>query len=277
MWFLWMLLVMTAAPLALHRFAPKGIAALAHLSSAAVANPGRYFVGLVAVAALAYVPMALVFTPWNWSQHGPLSLQLSRPLLYFVYYMAGFGVGAHGVEKGLLAPRGVLARSWRAWFLAAAAAFLAWMALAGLTLNYSDAAPLMLQVLADLSYVLAGASSVLFLLAASLRLRNLRSRVWNRISDSAFFIYLLHLAPMIWLQFALLNAPLFAGAKAALAFSGTLLLTMLASAAIGAVRGAWRDDALLPLTGRRTPSPPRPASVYQTDTPLRSPSPPAAL
>jgi hypothetical protein len=71
MWFLWLLLALTFAPAALHRFAPQWAAFLGHLSSDAAARPGRYFVGLTTVAALAYVPLAIAFTPWNWAEHGP--------------------------------------------------------------------------------------------------------------------------------------------------------------------------------------------------------------
>ena len=115
MWFLWLLLALTVAPAGLHRFAPHWVAFLGRLSSDAAARPGRYFIGLTTVAALAYVPLAIAFTPWNWSEHGPFSLQLSRPLLYAVYYLAGLGVGAHGLERGLLAPEGMLARRWSVW------------------------------------------------------------------------------------------------------------------------------------------------------------------
>jgi hypothetical protein len=241
MWFLWMLMAMTAALVALRRFTPKAIALLVRASSVAAASPRRYFWGLAAVAALAYVPLALAFTPWEWSKHGPFSCQLSRPLLYFVYYAAGFGVGAHGLERGLLSPRGALARNWRRWLLLAIGSFVVWMGLTGLTMSYPTAAPWLPQVSADLSFVAAGASGVFFLMAACLRLHAFRSRPLDRLSDEAFGIYLIHYAPLVWLQFGLMNVPLFALAKAGLAFGGALLLTFTTSAALRSALGRWRD------------------------------------
>ena len=232
MWFLWLLLALTIAPTGLHRFAPHWVAFLGRLSSDATARPGRYFIGLTTVAALAYVPLAIAFTPWNWSEHGPFSLQLSRPLLYAVYYLAGLGVGAHGLARGLLAPEGMLARRWSVWLLCAPASLLLWMGLTGLTLTYATPVPLMLQIAAGVSFALAGACSFFFVMAACLRFGAVRSRFFDGLSKNAFGIYLLHYAPLVWLQYALLDVPFSAIAKAMIVFGGTLLLSFAATAAI---------------------------------------------
>jgi hypothetical protein len=232
MWFLWLLLALTVVPVGLHRFAPQWVAFLGRLSSDATARPGRYFIGLTTAAAVAYVPLAIAFTPWNWSEHGPFSLQLSRPLLYGVYYLAGLGVGAHGLERGLLVPGGMLARRWSVWLAGALASLLLWMRLAGLTLTYATSAPLTLQIAADVSFALAGASGFFFVMAACLRFGAVRSRLFDGLSKNAFGIYLLHYAPLVWLQYALLDAPLSAVAKAIIVFGGTLLFAYVATVAI---------------------------------------------
>ena len=67
---------------------------------------------LVAVSALAYVPLALIYSPWDWTSYGPFSFQISRPLHYLVYFFAGCAVGAYGLDRGLLASDGALARHW---------------------------------------------------------------------------------------------------------------------------------------------------------------------
>src|SRR6202050_2419341 len=55
MWFLWQLLALTVVAPSLRSFAPHWVAVLGHWSSSAGIRPGRYFAGLVAVSALAYV------------------------------------------------------------------------------------------------------------------------------------------------------------------------------------------------------------------------------
>jgi glucans biosynthesis protein C len=87
---------------ALHRFAPRWGEALIRVSSTAGARPARYFAGLMIVSALAYVPLALAFTPSAWAAFGPFGLQLSRPLHYAVYFFAGVGLGACGIERACL-------------------------------------------------------------------------------------------------------------------------------------------------------------------------------
>jgi hypothetical protein len=268
MWFLWLLLALTIAPAGLHRFAPHWVAFLGRLSSDAAARPGRYFIGLTTVAALAYVPLAIAFTPWNWSEHGPFSFQLSRPLLYAVYYLAGLGVGAHGLERGLLAPGGMLARRWSVWLLCALASLLLWMGLTGLTLTYATSAPLMLQIAASVSFALAGASGFFFVMAACLRFGAVRSRLFDGLSKNAFGIYLLHYAPLVWLQYALLDVPLSAIAKAMIVFGGTLLLAFAATAAIRFGRFGSRLIGEAPRALASAPSPrgilPR-ESQYESD------------
>ncbi len=115
MWFLWLLLAADLAAAGLHRDG----AALGRLAcpaaSAAGEKPLAYFVGLLILSALAYVPLALAFTPERWFQFGPFSFQESRPLQYALYFFAGAGIGAYGIERGLFAPDGALAGRWRSW------------------------------------------------------------------------------------------------------------------------------------------------------------------
>ena len=229
MWFLWQLLALTVVAAGVHRFVPQLGAFLARCSSGAGARPGRYFVGLAIGCTLAYVPLALAFTPWAWSNGGPLSFQLSRPLLYAVVYFAGLGVGALGLERGLLAPEGMLARRWMIWFAGALTAFVAWMGLTALAMTYEPSAPLGLQVVVDSCFALACASGCFSAIGACLRFATMRSRVLASLSTNAFGIYLLHYPFVVWLQYALLGVALFAIAKAMLVFSGALLLAWAAA------------------------------------------------
>ena len=80
------------------------------LSNYARQHPARFLAGLVLASAVAYVPLALLFGPSDWAQRGPFAFQLSRPGHYAVYFLAGVAIGACGIERGLLAPDGPLAR-----------------------------------------------------------------------------------------------------------------------------------------------------------------------
>ena len=93
-------------------------------------------------------------------------------------------------------------------------------------------APLMLQIAAGVSFALAGACSFFFVMAACLRFGAVSWRLFDGLSKNAFGFYLLHYAPLVWLQYALLDVPLSAFAKAAIVFGGTLLLAFAATVVI---------------------------------------------
>jgi hypothetical protein len=235
MWFLWQLLALTVVASLLHRFAPQWVALLGRWSSNAGARPGRYFVGLVAASALAYVPLAVAFTPWAWGEHGPFALQFSRPLLYAVFYFAGLGVGSIGLERGLLAAEGMLARRWPVWLAGALAAFVCWMGLTALAMSYTVSAPLGLQIIVDSSFALACASGCFCVMAACLRFGTVRRPLIDSLANNAFGIYLLHYLFVVWLQYALLGVALFAVAKGTIVFAGAMLLAWSATAALRAI------------------------------------------
>jgi hypothetical protein len=50
-------------------------------------------------------------------------------VFHFVYFLAGLGVGACGIERGLFAPNGALVRHWVVWLTAAVGLLLLWMGL----------------------------------------------------------------------------------------------------------------------------------------------------
>lgn len=232
MWFLWLLLVADFAAAGLHQFAPRLGTALIRLSSAAAARPAKYLAFFLIMSALAYVPMALAFTPSAWFSEGPFAFQLSRPLHYALYFLAGMGIGAAGIERGLLAPDGPLARHWAVWLFAALGLLLLWMGLTGLTMADGGSPSLGLQILADLSFVLACFGSCICVLAIVLRFAAKHLPAFAGLKNSAYGMYLVHYVFVVWLQFALLGAVLPAVVKGAIVFGGTLVLSWGAVAAL---------------------------------------------
>jgi glucans biosynthesis protein C len=230
LWFLWQLLALNFVAAGLHRIAPNAIPALGRWSATAAKNPVRYLGVLLAVSALAYVPLAVAFTPWAWSNSGLFAVQFCRPLLYAVYFFAGVGFGAAGIGRGLIAVDGVLARRW-AYALAAALAFLfLWMGLTAPTMN-AGASP-GIAIAADLCFVPACAAGCVFLIAGCLRFATSYSRLLGYLSINAYGLYLVHYVFIVWLQYALLAAPLFAVVKAGLVFSATLILSLATTFAV---------------------------------------------
>ena len=225
LWFLWQLLALNFVLVAIYLIAPAAIPALARWCAKAGKRPGVFFGVLVAVSAVAYVPLALIFTPWGWSNSGILSVQWCRPLLYGVYFFTGVGIGAAGLDVGLVNVDGALGRHWKLWLVVALGTLLLWMGVTSLTLDGD--APLLIQIAAGLCFVLACAGGCFFVIASSLRFGLVRSAALDSLSTNAYSLYLVHYVPTVWLQYALVGAPLFALIKAVIVFCGTVIVSWL--------------------------------------------------
>jgi glucans biosynthesis protein C len=230
MWFLWCLLALNIAAVGLYRLAPRSGEILGRLSARAGDDPVPFFVGFVILCALAYVPLSAVFEPWQWVQFGPFAFQPSLAPQYVVFFFAGLGVGTHGLERGLLGSDGALTRRWVLWLLGGGAAFLLWIIPTALIVN--GTAVVGLQIVADLGFVLSSVTICFALMAIFLRFATSRRPLLESLSDHAYGIYLVHYLFVVWLQYLLLGAPLFAVVKAAIVFTGTLLLSWGTTAAM---------------------------------------------
>jgi glucans biosynthesis protein C len=221
LWFLWQLLALNIILVGVNFVAPGAIPALGRWCAKAGRRPATFFAVLVAVSVVAYVPLAVAFTPWGWSNSGILSVQWCRPLLYGVYFFVGVGIGTAGLDVGLVDVEGALGRRWKMWLGIALATLFVWMAVTSLTMD--GTASVIIQILAAVCFVLACAGGCFFVLASSLRFGLRRSAPLDSLSVNAYNLYLVHYVPTVWLQYALVDAPLFALFKGIIVFCGTVI------------------------------------------------------
>jgi surface polysaccharide O-acyltransferase-like enzyme len=125
----------------------------------------------------------------------------------------------------------LLERRWRLWLAGAPAAFLLWIIPTALIVNDHDAILPGLQLVADLGFVLSSATICFAVAAVFLRFAAAPRPMLASLSENAYGIYLVHYVFVIWLQYLLLGVALFAVAKAAIVFAGTLLMSWVATAA----------------------------------------------
>lgn len=249
LWFLWQLLALNVIAAIVYWLAPGALRTLGRWSTAARGRVGLYFLALVAVSALAYVPLAVAFTPWSWSNSGLLAVQLCRPLLYAVYFFAGLGIGVEGIDRGLIAVDGPLPKRWGRWLAAALASLALWMGLTALTMNGGTF--IGIRIAAELAYVVACAGGCFFLFAVCLRFAAEPSPILSSFGDNAYSLYLLHYVFVVWLQYALFSMPLFALIKATIVFGLTVICTWGTANALERIPlGAWLIGATRrPLAG----------------------------
>jgi peptidoglycan/LPS O-acetylase OafA/YrhL len=231
MWFLWLLLLWDIAAAGLYpRW--RSIATRCSACPPTRQHPARFLAGFMLASVLAYVPLALIFGPSEWFHRGPFAFQLSRPLHYVLYFFAGAAIGACGIERGLLAADGPLARHWARWLAAAIGSFVLWIAVMSQIVADPTGAPLLWQIAAALSFLLACFASCFFSLGAAVRFAQFRMRLFDSLKDNAYGMYLIHYPFIVWLQFAMLPTNLPAILKAAVVFGGTLALSWAATAAL---------------------------------------------
>jgi hypothetical protein len=248
-WFLWVLLVFDCVSAALTRLFPSWGDTLGHLF-ARLRRPAALFWQLFAVSACAYLPLAIALDPGSWSNVGPFSFQVSRPLLYAVYFFTGVGLGAAGLSSGLLAPGEKLARRWVAWTMASVGAFLLTAALFFVALSRGAASSKDWTVV-DVSFVLSCAASSFAALAIFVRFAR-RGGVGDSLASNAYGMYITHYALVSWLQYSLLGSTLPGAAKGTLVFLGAVASSWALTAALRRIPAI---GAILSNASRRSPNP----------------------
>ena len=224
-WFLWQLMAINGIAALLYALSPDVVRDFRRLGAWAGEHSVLYYILLSAICVAGYAPLAVAYSPFTWGEFGPFSLQFCRPLLYIAVFFAGFSLGSLGLDRGLLATDGPLARNWRAWTVLAVVTFCIWAGLTGLTFPNWDAAPFATRLGASLAYAPACIAGGMFMLAVFLRFSRAHSRVLDSLSTNAYGIYLVHYVFIVWLQYVLLPAGLPSVVKAAIVFAGTFVLS----------------------------------------------------
>ena len=227
-WFLWVLLAFDCVAALFFLLNSAWGKQLGAVTSGADLRPVRTFAALIAFSAAAYVPLAHKFTSLAWTSFGPFTFQTSRIAHYFVYFLLGVGVGAWGLDRGLLAPKGKLARRWPLWIAASLVCFVAETAVTLAAMASWGKAPALVTVM-DAGFVFCCAASSFAFLAIFLRFAQPRSGVWDGLAANSFGIYLFHYVVVSWMQYALLAASLPGFVKWLIVFPGALMLSWAAA------------------------------------------------
>src|SRR5262249_47050070 len=119
-WFVWLLLAFDGAVAFLSWRWPRWVPTV---PSTLRRSAALFALALTAVSALVFLPLLLGAAPLHWVAFAPFQFQTSRLGLYALYFRAGVALGAVGIERGFLDPRGSVARRWPVWVLLAALAF----------------------------------------------------------------------------------------------------------------------------------------------------------
>lgn len=241
-WFLWVLLAFSALAALSYRLAPRWGDALGARLGPIGERPWTFFALWVGASALVYLPMAQLFNPLIWFELGPFQVQTARLLHYALYFVFGIALGAYGVDRGLLARDGRLARQWMVW-QGMASVFLIVMLVCVITLFVQLGKGTLhpaLPVAAGFSFTLSCAASSLMLLSLFVRLGHWTSSAWLSLDRNAYGIYIVHYVFVSWLQLAVLDVAAPAAVKAAVVLAGAAGLSWGTSILLRRIPGVAR-------------------------------------
>ena len=168
--------------------------------------------------------------PWR-GRIGGRFFQTSRIVHYLVYFLIAVGIGACGIDSGLLVSNGKLARRWPIWVVGGLGVFglATGVAMRAMT---SQNTPYLWGTMAGLAFTLSCATTCLAFLALFVRIAKRPNSVCDSLRDNAYGIYLIHYVFVSWLQYALLKTQLLAPVKGLVVFLCALALSWSATAAL---------------------------------------------
>ncbi len=242
-WFVWVLLVFDLAAGALYRISSNALNWINRLSLRGFNEPALFFLVLVSVTAVAYVPMRVIFGPSHWLESGPFSVQTSRVFLYALYFFIGAGIGVGSFSKGVLSADGRLARSGWGW---AVVTLIPYAGLWGLiaikreVLGNPDTLPVWYEAAYGLLFVVFSAAMMFTILAFFLRFKRDGRSVLDPMQNDAYGIFLVHYAFVLWVQYGMLDLDWPAIVKALVAFVATMALSWTTTRLLRKIPGSQR-------------------------------------
>jgi peptidoglycan/LPS O-acetylase OafA/YrhL len=221
LWFVYVLMLFDLTASVLFRISPKLLDPINRLSLRGLERPSDFFVFLVVVTAIVYIPLFLYYGPSYWFQLGPFDLQASRVLLYAAYFYIGAGVGAAYFGRGLLSPEGQLAKSGWGWVIVTLIPYcLLWVMITikREILGNPPVLPHWYEAIYGLFLVCFSAAILFAILAYFLRFKRSGVSILDPMQPDAYGIFLVHYPIVLWLQYWLFNFDIPAIGKALIAF-----------------------------------------------------------
>jgi peptidoglycan/LPS O-acetylase OafA/YrhL len=240
-WFVWVLLAFDLTASLLYRLSSRLLDPINRMSLRGYDRPAEFYLFLVAVTALLYVPARVYFGPSKWFEFGPFSVQASRVLLYAAYFFIGAGVGAAHFNRGVLSADGRLAKSGWGWVIATLVPYcLMWVLIyikRGI-LGNPPVLPHWYEASYGVFFVAFSAAILFAILAFFLRFRQSGWSILDPMQNDAYGMFLVHYPIVLWLQYWLFDFDVPAIVKAAVAFVLTVALSWAVTAALRRIPGA---------------------------------------
>lgn len=238
-WFLWVLfffnvLFVLVNPI-VQKYKPEVNVLTDHFSS----KPLLLFFVLVLFTWIAYVPIAHIVGAGTWIGWLPFDFQLSRFLLYFVYFMIGVLIGNTSFNEKLFSKSSLIVDKWWLWIMLSLGIFvnlvISSLYLSEMVMNNQIKEFYALMISFAL-FVLSCVSSCLAFITVFRKFAVRNIKWWNSLSGNAYLIYLIHYIFVVWIQFFLMKYELPAFVKFAITFVFALALSWITSSLLRKIK-----------------------------------------
>jgi len=226
LWFLWLLLAFDGLSIFLYRAAPLVGGFVRGPLNIILGRPVLFFGVLLGISITVYLPVAMIFGPLRWIGIGPFNAQAGRILLYLVYFLTGFAVGAKGIDRSPFKTDGALAKSWWGWLAAGLISFTAFIMMVVVV------TPGERTMVSEFFFGVCCWAIVSGMTGLFLRFAKRRVPILDSLSENAYGIYMVHWVFVTWLQYMLLGSGLAPLVKGMVVFAGTLILSWVLVAAL---------------------------------------------
>ena len=242
-WFVWVLLAFDLTASLAYRLSSHLVDPINRLSQRGFDQPPVFFLFLLAVTVVVYIPALLYFGGNRWFEFGPFSIQASRVLLYAAYFFVGAGIGAANFERGVLGADGRLAKSSWGWIAATLIPYGLMWGMIYIKHEILDNPPVQPQwylAIYSLFFVAFSAAILFAILAYFLRFKRAGWSVLDPMQADAYGIFLVHYPIALWLQYWLFSYELPAVVKAATGLVLTIAFSWALTRALRQIPGATR-------------------------------------
>lgn len=240
-WFVWVLLAFDLTASLLYRLSPTLVDPINRASQQGFGQPLRFWLFLVAVTEVAYIPLLVHYGVNHWFELGPFSVQASRVLLYASYFFVGAGVGCANFDSGVLSTSGALPKSRWSWLLVTLIPYgLMWAMIyvKRAILDNPPVSPWWYHLFYGTFFVMFSASILFTIIAFFLHSRSPGPNLLDRMQGEAYGMFLVHYPIVLWLQYWMLDLGVPAIVKAAIAFVLTVISSWAVTAGLRKIPGA---------------------------------------
>ena len=240
-WFLWVLLGLDVIASLLYVISPKALDPINRLSLRAREEPAKFVLVMFAATAVLYIPGRIYFGAGNWFEFGPFSVQHGRVLFYASYFIFGAGIGVQGLNGGLLAADGKLAKGNWIWIPTVLIPYCCMWGLVYIKreiLGNPMQLPYWYEGIYGFFFAWFSMAVVFGMLGFFLRFERAGRSMLDPMQSDAFGMFLVHYPIILWLQYWMFDFDLPAIAKVLIAFALTVFLSWGATMLLRKIPGA---------------------------------------